>query len=279
MDCALKAEQLTKRYSDFTLDRVSFCLPHGCIMGLIGENGAGKTTTIKLILDLIKRQGGSVQVLGEDCSKVKEHIGVVLEESIFPENLAAGHVNRILKNIYRTWDEEKFHAMARRFELPLQKNLQDYSHGMKTKLALAVALSHATRLLILDEPTSGLDPVVREEILDILMEFIQDEDRSVLMSTHIVSDLEKVADYITFLHRGKVKFSQEKDALLESFALLKCSQADLAAIDPSAVHGVRKNTIGVTALVQRERVKGDYLLDPASLEDIMVYHIKKERLS
>ena len=278
MDCALKVDGLSKKYPDFTLDEVSFCLPYGCIMGLIGENGAGKTTTIKLILDLIKKDGGSVHVLGEDCGRVKEHIGVVLEESIFPENLAAGHVNLILRNIYRTWDEEKFHSLARRFDLPLKKSIQDYSRGMKTKLALAVALSHASRLLILDEPTSGLDPVVREEILDIFMEFIQDEGRSVLMSTHIVSDLEKAADYITFLHRGKVILSQEKDALLDTFALLKCSPEDLAAIDPAAVRGVRKNAFGVEALVLRDLVKGDYLLDPASLEAIMLYHIKKERL-
>ena len=283
MDYAMSIENLSKSYPDFFLDGVTFRLPYGCIMGLIGENGAGKTTTIKLILDLIHRQSGSISVLGRSCPEelnlIKEHLGVILEESSFPENLSARSVNHILKNIYQTWDEKKFHSLLSRFSLPIKKNIKDYSRGMKTKLAIAVALAHEAQLLILDEPTSGLDPVVREEILEIFMEFIQDESHSVFMSTHIVSDLEKVADYVTFLHQGKIIFSQGKDDLLESFALVKCSPEEFQAIDSSAVRGYRKNSFGVEALVVKELVRGDYVMDPAGIEEIMLYHIKKERIS
>ena len=283
MDYAISVENLSKRYADFFLDGVIFHLPYGCIMGLIGENGAGKTTTIKLILDLIRRQSGSISVLGRPCPEeldlIKEHLGVILEESSFPENLSARYINQVLKNIYRTWDEKKFHSLLSRLSLPTTKNIKDYSRGMKTKLAVAVALAHDAQLLILDEPTSGLDPVVREEILEIFMEFIQDESHSILMSTHIVSDLEKVADYVTFLHQGKIIFSQGKDDLLESFALVKCSPEEFQHIDPSAVRGYRKNSFGVEALVLKDKVRGDYVMDPAGIEEIMLYHIKKERVS
>ena len=204
---------------------------------------------------------------------------MILEESSFPENLSARNINQILKNIYQTWDEKKFHSLLSRFSLPIKKNIKDYSRGMKTKLGLAVALAHEAQLLILDEPTSGLDPVVREEILEIFMEFIQDESHSVFMSTHIVSDLEKVADYVTFLHQGKIIFSQGKDDLLESFALVKCSPEEFQAIDSSAVRGYRKNSFGVEALVIKEYGQGRLCDGPSrDRRDYAVPHKKGAHL-
>lgn len=282
MDYALELKNVTKRYGDFVLDNIGLSLPNGCIMGLIGENGAGKSTTIKLILDLIRRDGGFINVLGRDNKRdpksLKENIGIVMDESCFPENLTVKDVNTIMKNIYRTWDEGVFRSYIRRFSLPEGKIVKDYSRGMKMKLAIATALSHDSRLLILDEATSGLDPVVRDEILDVFLDFIQDEGHSIFMSSHIISDLEKICDYIAFIHQGKLVFSQPKDELLESYGLLKCSPAELRAIDPSAVKGLRKNEFGVEALVLKNRLKGNHVIDRAGIEDIMLYHIKENAL-
>lgn len=282
MEYALQMKDVTKRYDGFVLDNMDITLPNGCIMGLIGENGAGKSTTIKLILDLIRRDGGTITVLGRDNKKdpksLKENMGVVMDESCFPENLAVRDVNTIMKNIYRTWDEHVFRSYAGRFSLPDGKTVREYSRGMKMKLAIAVALSHDSRLLILDEATSGLDPVVRDEILDVFLDFIQDERHSIFMSSHILSDLEKICDYITFIHRGKLVFSQAKDDLIESYGLLKCSPSEFQAIDKTAVKGYRKSDFGVEALVLRSRVSGKYVVDRASIEDIMLYHIKEKAL-
>ncbi len=203
---ALELQNVTKEYPGFSLTDISFSLPSGYIMGLIGENGAGKTTTLKAILGLIHSQG-SVQVLGrgrEDITAAKEQVGVVLEDATFPDPLNGRDVARILRGVYKTWDREKFMGLLHQFDLDPKKKVKDYSRGMKMKLSLAVALSHDSRLLLLDEPTSGLDPVVREEVLDMLLQFIQEPDRSVLFSSHILSDLERVCDYVTFLHQGKL---------------------------------------------------------------------------
>jgi len=275
---ALKLENVTKHYDGFTLDNVSLSLPRGCIMGFIGENGAGKSTTIKLIMDLIRRDSGSITVLDKDnlrdMAEIKEHLGVVLDECCFPENLTAQSVNRVMANIYKTWNENKYWSMVNQFSLSRTKVIKDYSRGMKMKLAIAVALSHDTRLLILDEATSGLDPIVRDEILDVFLEFIQDEGNSVFMSTHIVSDLEKISDYITLIHKGKILFTQNKDVLLESYGILKCSQQDFQALDPAAVKGHRENAFGVEALVMKNQVPGHLTVDRASIEEIMLYYIK-----
>ena len=280
MESILSLENVTKKYDGFTLDRVNINVPTGCIMGFIGANGAGKTTTIKLILDLIHRDEGKINVLGQNgpsgLRAVKEDIGVVLDESNFPDNMSVKDVNRIMKNMYQNWDEEKFFAMVQRFDLAPDKIVKNYSRGMKMKLSIAVALSHDAKLLILDEATSGLDPIARDEILDVLLDFIQDETHSVFMSSHILSDLEKACDYITFIHKGKIVFSDTKDELLESYGILKCTQAEFEALDPAIVKGHRKNSFGIEALVLKKQLVGKNVVDRASIEDIMLYHVKEK---
>jgi ABC-2 type transport system ATP-binding protein len=281
MTNAIEIKDLSKRYEDFTLDKVNINLPTGCIMGLIGENGAGKSTTIKALLGLIKRDGGSISVLGsEDIDKnseLKENIGVVMDESSFPESLTLINVNSILKSCYKTWDSKVFLSYAEKFKLPKNKRIKDYSRGMKMKLSIAAALSHDSRLLILDEATSGLDPIVRDEILDVFLEFIQDEGHSIFISSHIISDLEKICDYITFIHRGKVVFSEPKDELLEKYAVVKCSEEVFNSLNGNGVIGARKSSFGVEALALRKNIKAGMTSDPASIEDIMLYFVKENR--
>ncbi|RDU22491.1 ABC transporter ATP-binding protein [Anaerosacchariphilus polymeriproducens] len=279
MDYALEIRNLTKKYNGFTLDHINLALPSGCIMGFIGENGAGKTTTIKLILDLIKKDSGEIYILGEEISKsqriLKEKIGVVMDECCFPENLDIKEINFIMKKIYKTWDESLFRQYYTRFGLKEKQPVKEYSRGMKMKLSITCALSHGSQILILDEATSGLDPIVRDEILDVFLEFIQDERHSIFISSHIISDLEKICDYITFLHKGKIIFNDSKDLLLEKYGVLKCSESELKTVDSSAIIGYRKSGFGVEALVEREKIAGSLLVDPASIEDIMLYYIRE----
>ena len=241
---ALEIKNLSKAYKGFKLDNISLTLPKGCIMGLIGENGAGKSTTIKLILDTIKRDNGIIKVLGEDnlinFKERKEDIGVVLDQAYFPESFTVKQVNLVMKNTYKRWNQDLFFMYVQKLSLPQDKAFKDFSRGMKMKLAISVALSHEAKLLILDEATSGLDPIARDEILNILYDFTRQDDHSILISSHIVSDLEKLCDYIAFIHKGKLLFCEEKDKLLEKYGLLKCNKADFEVIDPKAVHGVRK---------------------------------------
>jgi len=278
----LEVKNLSKKYDGFALSDVNITLPKGCIMGFIGENGAGKSTTIKLILNLIHRDSGEVSVLGldniTDNLQIKEDLGVVFDESNFPDTMNAADVNIVMRNIYKKWDEPFFHSYLDRFSLPLKKTIKEYSRGMKMKLSIAAALSHHAKLLILDEATSGLDPIVRDEILDVFMEFIQDEEHSVFLSSHITSDLEKIADYITFIHKGKIVFSEPKDTLLYDYGILKCSAADYEDINKDYVFGSRKNQFGVEALVQRAKLNTLCTIDSASLEDIMLFRIKGEAI-
>ena len=229
----IKIENLSKKYEDFELKDVSFNVPCGSIVGLIGENGAGKSTTIKAILDLTEKESGVVEILGSTTldKETKEHIGVVFEGNNFPEELNAKELNNVLKNIYKYWNEEKFYGLLYDFKLPIQKKIKDYSRGMKMKLAILVALSHDTKLLILDEATNGLDPIIREEILDILLDFIQDETHTVLFSSHITSDLEKIADYIVFIKNETVFLNASKDELIYEYGILKCKKEDFEKID------------------------------------------------
>lgn len=288
MNNAIEIKELTKSYEDFKLNQINLTLPRGCIMGLIGENGAGKSTTIKSILNLIAVDSGHISVLGEEtmndgtamtdnAKRTNEHIGVVLDECCFPENLTAKDINRIMANIFSTWDAESFQKYLLRFKLPEKKPIKQYSNGMKMKISIVVALSHDTNLLILDEATSGLDPLIREELLEVFMDFIQDESHSILISSHILSDLEKICDYITFIHRGEIVLSEQKDEMLESFGVIKCTEEALHDIDSSAIRGVRKNKFGVEALVLRDKVNPACMMDQASLEDIMLFHIKETR--
>lgn len=284
MENAIEVKGLCKDYGSFQLKDVSFTLPRGSIMGLIGENGAGKSTTIKAILNLIHRDGGTISVLGMDCVKdeqaIKEHIGVVLDESTFHDMLTAGDVDKVLSRIYKNWDKDLFRRYLKRFSLPDKKVIKEFSKGMKMKLSIAAALSVRPELLILDEATAGLDPVVRNEILDEFLDFIQDERHAVLISSHITSDLEKAADYITYLHEGKVVVSGAKDDLLENYGRVACSLDELRKIDRKYLVGYRKNRFGCEALVNDRRELGflmpGLVIDPVTLEDIMVYTVKGE---
>lgn len=273
MNLALDVKNIYKSYAEFQLQDVTLALPRGCIMGLVGENGAGKSTTIQIILDIVHRDRGEVRVLGEDISQVKEQVGVVMDESCFPENLCAPDIDRILKKIYKTWNSEVFLGYCKRFALSEKKSIKDYSRGMKMKLSIAVALSHDSKLLILDEATSGLDPVVRDEILDIFLEFIQDETRSVLISSHIISDLEKICDYITLIHQGKVLFSEQKDLMLERFAMFRGSEEEFKKLPNEAIVGTRRHQFGMEALVRRSMTQAK--LESANMEEIMLYMIKE----
>ena len=281
MENALELKNVTKRYPGFTLDQVNLALPRGCVMGFVGENGAGKSTTIKLILDLVRRDDGEILVLGEkpdtENRELKEHLGVVMDECNFPDGMTVRQISRMMQGCYKTWDKGRFEQYCHKFGLADGKKVKELSRGMKMKLSIAVALSHDSRLLILDEATSGLDPVIRDEILDIFLDFIQDEDHSIFISSHIISDLEKICDYITFIHEGRVIFSREKEELMEKYVVVKCSQQELSCLDPAAVAGVRENSFGVEALVEKARVPANYVQDPATIEDVILYYVKTGR--
>jgi ABC-2 type transport system ATP-binding protein len=278
---AIEIRGLTKNYKDFTLDNIDLVLPAGCIMGLIGENGAGKSTTIKLIMNMIHRDAGEIKVLGRDnrenFEEVKEDIGVVLDESHFPEIITAKQVNKIMRYTFKNWDEKVYFSYLDKFTLPLDKAFKEYSRGMKMKLGIAVALSHHAKLLILDEATSGLDPIIRDEILDVFYDFNKDDHHSIFISSHIVSDLEKVCDYIAFIHKGRLFFCEEKDRLLEEYAILKCSKDIFQSIDPGAVKGKRIGDYGVEALVLRGSMPASIPLNRASIEDIIIYLVREDR--
>lgn len=280
MENALELRNVTKKYEGFTLDGISFCLPGGCIMGMIGENGAGKSTTIKSIIGAVHPDGGSIEVLGCDnkageFTKKKEEIGVVLDESCFPEGLTPKQVNQVMKRIYTNWEEETFYRYLEKFRLPEKKRFSDFSRGMKMKLSLAVALSHQAKLLIMDEATSGLDPIARDEILDVFNEFTRDEEHSVLISSHIVSDLEKICDYIAFIHKGRLLFCEEKDILLEQYGILHVRTQDFEAIDPEAVVSSRNTGYGVEALVKRGMVPEGMKTEKAGIENIIIAMAKE----
>ncbi len=283
---SLVVDNVSKKYKDFKLDNVSFELPKGSIMGFIGENGAGKSTTIKAILNLINRESGTISVFGldniKDEKQIKEDIGIVLDESNFPDNLTLKNISLIFKNIYKSWDDDVYYSYTKRFSLPNDKIIKEYSRGMKMKLAIATALAHKPKLLILDEATSGLDPVVRNEILDVFLDFIQDEEHSILVSSHITSDLEKIADYITFIHQGKIVFSKSKDTLLYEYGILKCKSEDFNLINKSDIMAYKKNDFSYEILINnKENARKKYsncVIDNASLEDIMLLLVKGERV-
>ena len=277
----IKLTEITKDYGSFKLDKVSMTLPSGYIMGLIGENGAGKTTLIKILLGLIGKDAGEVRVFDRpfdaEDSDIREHIGVVMDECSFPEDMTTTQLDKVMASCYRTWDREAFAMRLDDFDIPKNKKIKTFSKGMKMKLSIAQALSHDSKLLVLDEATAGLDPVVREEVLDILQEFIQDEDRSVLISSHILSDLEKICDYITFIHKGQVLISDSKDSMLERYAIVRCGRENFEAIDKAAIVAVREGMFGMEVLALRDIVNPALITDDASIEDIMVFLIKEEK--
>lgn len=281
MEYAVEVQGLTKRYPGFTLDHVSFAVPSGSIVGFIGENGAGKSTTMKAVLNLIRRDEGSVRLLGKEDGaeypEIKEQIGVVFDESYFPDNLKIRDVDRIMRSIFRSWESGKFLDYCRRFGLPEKKIVKTFSRGMKMKLSIAAALSHQTKLLIMDEATSGLDPVVRNEILDLFQEFVQEEDHTVFLSSHITSDIERIADYILLIHKGRILLFEDKDTLLYEYGVARCSQEQAQNLDKALVVGVRRSQFETEVLVRnRKAVKEqpDLVVDRASLEDILLFTVK-----
>ena len=280
---ALELHGVCKQYGSFALRNVGFTLPRGTVMGLIGENGAGKTTTIKAVLDLIRPDSGEITVLGKHGSdpSVREKIGVVLEDGGFPSTMNLAQVSTLLGRAYKNWNAEEFASYIEKFGMDMKmdmgKAIKDYSKGMKTKLNIAAALSHNAELLLLDEPTSGLDPVVRDEVLDLLYDFMQDETHAILLSSHITSDLDKIADEITFIHKGEVLLSEPRDELLDTYGILRCTADQLNALDPSAVRAKRVGTFGCEALVRRDGVPENWSVEPVNIEQIMLFLTRGER--
>lgn len=273
---ALEIRGLTKRRGDFALQGLDLTLPAGCIMGLIGENGAGKSTTIRLILNGLRRDGGTIAVYGKDNRAMtaldREDIGVVLDEVGLPEYMNAQQIGRMMAGIFSHWQPEAYRDYLRRLALPEDKPFKDFSRGMRMRLGLAAALSHQPKLLLLDEATSGLDPVVRDDILTILSDFTRDEEHAVLISSHIVSDLEKICDYIAFLHRGRLLLCEEKDRLTEEYGILR---GTTEGIEPAAVCGQRATPYGTEYLLRRSAVPAGVPLGQVNIEDLFVFMAKE----
>ncbi len=276
---ALEIRNLTKEYDGFKLDNINLTLPQGCIMGLIGENGAGKTTIIKLILDMIKRNSGSVTIFGKDNKKeildIKQDIGVVLTEVGLPSCLTVDQIGKVLSGTYKRWDDNLYKECLDKLNFPPDKPFKDFSTGMKKMLGIACALSHHPKLLILDEATSGLDPVIRDEITDVFAEFTRDETHSILISSHIVSDLEKLCDYIAFLHKGKLLLCEEKDALLEKYCIVQCTPGELEKLDKTAVKGKKISSYGAEALVLKSSLPYGMQTRTINIEDLFIFMVKE----
>ncbi len=285
MQANIKVKNLNKKYDGFELKNISFEIPEGCIVGLIGENGAGKTTTIKSILNIINSEG-EIQFFGKDIKQsekeIKSKLGVVLDDSFLSEYLTPKKINSIMKNFYNTWNKKLFENYIKKFKLPENKMVKDFSSGMKMKLKIATAISHNPQILILDEPTSGLDPIVRNEILDIFRNFIaEDETRSILISTHITTDLEHISDYIMFIKNGKITLNLPTSEILENYGIVKCSENDFKNISKEDYEYYRKEKYQYEVLVNNKNtIKNKYgisTIDKASIEDIMLFYIKGEK--
>ena len=277
---AIQLSHINKSFGDFAIRDLCLEVPSGTICGLVGENGAGKSTTIRLLMGALRPDSGSARVLGTDVSSpefraVKEDIGVVLDEAYFPESLNAVQVGKIMAGTYRRWDQGLYDGYLKRFDLPLKKQFKDFSRGMRMKLAIAVALSHQPKLLVLDEATAGLDPIVRDEVLDLFNEFTREEDHSILISSHILSDLEKLCDYIAFLHKGDLLFCEEKDRLLEEYGIFEDSRENLDCLMPEAVVAREETRYGgVRALVKRDLAPAGFRMEKPTVEDIILFLVK-----
>ena len=277
---AIQLSHINKSFGDFAIRDLCLEVPSGTICGLVGENGAGKSTTIRLLMGALRPDSGSARVLGSDVSSpefraVKEDIGVVLDEAYFPESLNAVQVGKIMAGTYRRWDQGLYDGYLKRFDLPLKKQFKDFSRGMRMKLAIAVALSHQPKLLVLDEATAGLDPIVRDEVLDLFNEFTREEDHSILISSHILSDLEKMCDYIAFLHKGDLLFCEEKDRLLEEYGIFEDSRENLDCLMPEAIVAREETRYGgVRALVRRDLAPAGFRMEKPSVEDIILFLVK-----
>lgn len=281
----IEIKDVTKDYGDFKLDHISFAVPEGAVCGFIGQNGAGKTTTIRIILDAINRDGGEVYLFGKsiekDSAALREDIGVVFDEMGFHDFLTAGQINTIMKNVYRNWDEGKYFEYLKRFALPGKKPCGSFSRGMRMKLQIAAALSHEAKLLIMDEPTSGLDPVVRNEMLQIFREYVVEEDHTILLSSHITGDLEKLADEVVFIDGGKIVLQGNKDEILEKHGILRCKKDALGKISNSLIVSAELSSLGAEVLVNdrkaAQKLYPEAVIEPAGLEEIMIYYMNKAK--
>lgn len=275
---AIQINGLTKQFDGFALKDVSFTLEQGTVMGFIGENGAGKSTTIKCILNLLKKDSGFISVFGNNHvvneTAWKESIGVVFDDLLLPDMLKPKQVNKFMAKVYKQWDETYFFNLLKQFRVPQSKSVKELSRGMKMKLSIAIALAHHPKLLILDEPTAGLDPIVRDEILDLFLDFMQDETHSILFSSHITNDLEKIADTITFIHNGTILFSENKDTLLYEFGIWKGPEREAVDLPEHAILAKRPSAFGVELLVKRADVSSSFTLEQPTIEEIMLFHIK-----
>lgn len=280
MTDAIKIKNLTKKFGNFRLGPLDLEVKKGAITGFIGENGAGKSTTIKLILDVISRDGGTIEIFGKELGDLsvdeKYKLGFVFDDLFLPGSMKVNEIEKMHSLLYKDyWEEGTFYEFIDNFALPIDIPINTFSRGMKMKLGLALAMSHGAEILILDEPTSGLDPVVRDDFLDILLDFIQDENHTVLISSHILSDLEKIADYIAFIHKGELIFNEEKDGLSEKYGLVSLGDEEFESLDKNALVGVRKHQFGRECLVKREKMPENFDIERPSIEDIMVYMIKE----
>ena len=279
----IEIKNVTKDYGDFKLDNISFTVPEGSVCGFIGQNGAGKTTTIRLILDAINRDSGEIYLFGKnidkDSASLREDIGVVFDEMGFHDFLTARQINTIMKNVYKNWNEEKYFEYLKRFSLPTKKACGSFSRGMRMKLQIAAALSHEAKLLIMDEPTSGLDPIVRNEMLQIFREYVIEEDHTILLSSHITGDLEKLADEVVFIDGGKIVLQGNKDEILEKHGILRCKKDELRAISESLIVSAEISSLGAEGLVNdrkaAEKLYPEMVIEPAGLDEIMIYYVNK----
>lgn len=281
----IELKNVVKDYGDFKLDHISFAVPEGSVCGFIGQNGAGKTTTINLILDIINRDEGEINLFGKPVDKdhayVREDVGVVFDEMGFHEFMTAKDINIMMKNIYKNWDEVAFFDYLKKFSLPSKKKCGAFSRGMRMKLQIAVAMSHKAKLLIMDEPTSGLDPIVRNEMIGIFRDFVVEEDHTILLSSHITGDLEKIADEVVFIDGGKIVFSGNKDEILEKHGILKCKKEEASKVSEALIVGVEKEAYSTSILVNDRHAAAklypDMVIEEAALEDIMIYYVNAKK--
>lgn len=281
----IELKNVVKDYGDFKLDHISFAVPEGSVCGFIGQNGAGKTTTINLILDIINRDEGEINLFGKPVDKdhayVREDVGVVFDEMGFHEFMTAKDINIMMKNIYKNWDEVAFFDYLKKFSLPSKKKCGAFSRGMRMKLQIAVAMSHKAKLLIMDEPTSGLDPIVRNEMIGIFRDFVVEEDHTILLSSHITGDLEKIADEVVFIDGGKIVLSGNKDEILEKHGILKCKKEEASKVSEALIVGVEKEAYSTSILVNDRHAAAklypDMVIEEAALEDIMIYYVNAKK--
>lgn len=276
---ALELINVTKSFPGFYLDHINLTLPKGCVMGLIGENGAGKSTIIKLILNMLHKDNGTITILGKDHTEhlqlTKEDIGVVMDDVGLPDCLTAKQVEKLMKLTFRNWNTAEYHRLLHRLSIPDNKPFKDFSKGMKMKLGIIIAMSHDSKLLLLDEATSGLDPVVRDEVIEMFYEFTRNEEHSILISSHIVSDLEKLCDYIAFLHKGKLLLCEEKDQLLETYGLVHCTAEELCGLPAEAIRYKKETPYGIHVMVNRSAVPAHFRVSPINIEELFVFMVKE----